>query len=147
MIDLKEILCSDTDDSDSDDPVTINKPKVKSPKPSAILLQDWFIKGPIAGSWIGKVCALSTDHIVNVGLAIVYANGIQRKGNEAVLDRFIFNRFDVKKDSARRALDRLEEAGLVEYVRVGKRFMVTILPVEPEDSIENNQSTSLDTNE
>ena len=147
MIGLKEILCSDTDDSDSDDLVTINKPKVKSRKPSAILLQDWFIKGPIAGSWISKVCTLSTDHIVNVGLAIVYANGIQRKGSEAVLDRFIFNRFDVKKDSARRALDRLEKAGLVEYVRVGKRFMVTILPVEPGDSTGNNQSASLDTNE
>ena len=89
----------------------------------------WFILGPIPGPWIGKVAHLSGNHTVHVGLAIQYVRGLQKKGS-IILDRFILDRFGVKKDSARRALNLLQEAGLIKFTREGQKFKVTILHPE-----------------
>jgi len=56
-------------------------------------------------------------------------NGFQKK-NKVVLERFHFDRLGVKKDSARRALNRLQAAGLIEYTKDGRKYKVTILSVK-----------------
>jgi len=90
--------------------------------------EGWFIRGPISGSWISKAAHLG-GHTVNVALAILYVKGFQknRKNNMAELERFHFDRFGVKKDSARRALNRLQEAGLIKYTKDGQKYKVTII--------------------
>ena len=96
----------------------------------------WYVKGPIPGAWISKAAQLSGDHTLHVALAIQYVRGLyevesKEKCNIIAIKRFHFDRFGVKKDSTRRALERLQEAGLIKYTKDGQKFKVTILPVEP----------------
>jgi len=109
--------------------------------------EEWFIKGPIPGPWISKAANLGGDHTLHVALTIQYVRGLKPKSTTVLLERFHFDRLGVQNDSTRRALRRLQEAGLIEYRKVGQKFHVAILPVELGDSTGNNQSTSLDTNE
>jgi len=88
---------------------------------------DWFIRGPIPGSWIGKASSLPGDYTLNVALAIWYAKGFSGKSNKVILERFHFNRLNVGVDSTRRALQHLQDAGLIKYTRNGHRLQVTIL--------------------
>ena len=88
---------------------------------------DWFIRGPILGSWIGKAAHLGGGHTFHVALAIHYVSGLHRNSRKVTLERFHLDRFGVKKDSARRALDRLREAGLIEYTKVGQKYKVTVI--------------------
>ena len=89
---------------------------------------EWFIKGPIPGAWILKAATLHGDYTIRVALAICYAQGMA-SGKDVILDRFHFNKFQIKKDSARRALQRLQKAGLISYHKKGQKFVVTILDV------------------
>ena len=135
MIDLEEIKLPNTEDSSRNNSTSANEQKpVKS---HDVSVHDWFIKGPIDGPWISNVCGLSKDNIAGVALAICHAKGIKGKGNDVILDRYIFNRFGVMKDSARRSLERLEEAGLIEWVKSGKKFVITILSIEPDDKADS----------
>ena len=94
--------------------------------------REWFILGRIPGSWIGKASSLPGDHTLHVALAIWHVKGFSGKSNKVVLERFHFDRFNVGVDSTRRALERLQKAGLIKYTRDGHRHQVTILPVTPE---------------
>jgi len=103
--------------------------------------EEWFVRGPVPGSWIGKASSLSGDHTLHVALAIWYAKGFKEKSNKVVLERFHFDRFNVGTDSTRRALERLQAAGLIEYTRDGQKHKVTILSVKPE--FKQNITTSV----
>lgn len=87
----------------------------------------WFIKGPIPGPWILKALTLKGEFTPFVALAIWYVRGMSPENSDLVLKRYHFNKFDVKKDSARRALMRLQKAGLITYDKTGHKFLVTIL--------------------
>jgi len=121
-----------TSDSDLDrfrlPPQTFKIP-LKAARIVAVKQSDeWFIKGPIPGEWLVKADKLSGRYNLRVALTIQYVRGLQGS-NSIVVERFHFNRFGVKKDSARRALERLKEAGLIEYAKEGQKFKVTILTI------------------
>ena len=101
---------------------------------------EWFIRGAIPGSWIGKASKLPGTHTLHVALAIWYVRGLRRNSNKITLDRFHFDRFNVGVDSTRRALERLREAGLIKYTRVGHKHRITILPVKPETMTEESET-------
>ena len=105
----------------------------KPPKPVSGNKGDWFIAGPLNGPWLGAVGQLNGDHTLHVALAILHAKAFARKNRPIVVDRFHFDRLGVKKDSTRRALQRLQEAGLITYAKNGQKFHVTIIPVESEN--------------
>jgi DNA-binding transcriptional ArsR family regulator len=92
--------------------------------------EGWFIRGPISGEWISRAAHLSGNHTLHVALAVLYVSGLRKNSKVITLERFHFDRFGVKKDSVRRALKRLREAGLIEYRKVGQRFKVTVIPTE-----------------
>ena len=85
---------------------------------------DWFIKGPIPGSWIGKAANLS-GHTLHVALTIFYVSGL-KSSQTIIVGRFHFDRFGVNKDMARRGLIELQKAGLITYSKAGQKFQVTI---------------------
>ena len=91
---------------------------------------DWFIRGPIIGRWINKAASLTGDHTLHVALTILYVQGLQKNNKSILLDRFHFNRLCVMKDSAKRALERLQKAGLIKYTTVGQKYKVTVLSAE-----------------
>ena len=90
---------------------------------------EWFIQGPLDGPWIGAAAKLVGAHTLHVALAILYAKAFVSKNKPVVLERFHFDRFGVQKDSTRRALERLQNAGLIKYTKDGQKFNVTIIPV------------------
>jgi len=92
---------------------------------------EWFIKGPIPGTWMLRVLSLNGNFTINVALTIWYVSGVTGTQKEIPLERFHLDRFGVKKDSARRALQRLQEAGLITYRKSGQKFLVTIIDVVP----------------
>ena len=100
--------------------------------------KEWFVRGPIPGLWISKASSLPGNHTLHVALAIWYVKGLSGSSNKIILDRFHFDRFNVGIDSTRRALERLQEAGLIEYKRVGHKHKVTILSVRSETMPETN---------
>ena len=86
---------------------------------------DWFIKGPLPGTWYERAAKLP-GHSLHVALAIWYVSGL--KGNHVILmERFHFDRFGVASDATRRGLIQLMNAGLIVYSKVGHKFKVTIL--------------------
>ena len=91
----------------------------------------WFVRGPIPGLWISKASKLPGGHTLHVALAIWHVIGFSGKSNKVILERFHLDRFGVKKDSARRALEQLQEAGLIKYTKVGQRFKIKILNEPP----------------
>ena len=90
----------------------------------------WFIRGPIPGLWISKAAHLRGSHTLHVAVAIQYVSGLYKNSRKITLERFHLDRFGVKKDSARRALERLCGAGLIEYTKVGQKYKITVMPVE-----------------
>ena len=100
--------------------------------------KEWFIRGNIPGSWIGKASSLPGNYTLHVALAIWHVKGFKEKSNKVILDRFHFDRFNVRVDSTRRALRQLQKAGLIEYMRVGHKHHVTILSVKPESKQNNH---------
>ena len=101
--------------------------------------EGWYVGGHIPGSWIGKASRLPGGHTLHVALAIWHVKGFRGKSNRIILERFHLDRFGVKKDSARRALEQLREAELIEYTKDGQKFKVTILPTKPESAAKTTQ--------
>jgi hypothetical protein len=97
---------------------------------TAGLESGWFIRGPISGDWIGSAAHLPGNHTLHVALAIQYVSGLRNNSKVITLERFHFDRFGVKKDSARRALKRLRAAGLIKYTKVCQKYEVTIISAE-----------------
>ena len=136
LLDLNKIYV-ELSDTEENAPVPKPKPKPKPKKSTAEKVDGPFIRGPVPLQWLYEVARLSKDNVLSVGLLIWYAKGLgQRK---ITLDRYIYDFLGVKKDSARRALIRLREAGLIQFRKMGKKFEVTVLPVEPENSTETDK--------
>lgn len=96
-------------------------------KPTVDEIEGWFIRGPLQGDWLVKAMQLTGDFTTSVALAILYVKGL-KQGKTVKLERYHLGRFGVKKDSARRALKRLQEAGLISYTKKGQKFTVTVHP-------------------
>ena len=123
-------------------PNTICPPIPKKDVDIVVEEKEWFIRGNIPGSWIGKASSLPGDYTLHVALAIWHVRGFREKSNKVILERFHFDRFNVGVDSTRRALRRLQEAGLIEYTRVGQKHKITILPVKMETMPETDRLIS-----
>lgn len=85
-----------------------------------------FIKGPIPISLLVKADSLPGQYTLRAALVIFYAQGLS-SSKKIVIDRFHFDQFGIKKDSARRALKRLQKAGLIQYKKSGQKFEITII--------------------
>ena len=105
-------------------------PKTCNTSDTVEVMENWFIRGPIPGLWISKAASLTGDHTLHVALAILYVQGLQKNNKSLLLERFHFNRLCVMKDSARRGLNALQQAGLIKYTTVGHKYKVTVLSVE-----------------
>jgi DNA-binding transcriptional ArsR family regulator len=92
--------------------------------------EGWFIRGPIPGDWIGRAAHLPGNHTLHVALTVLHVSGLPKNNKVVTLERFHFDRFGVKKDSVRRALKRLREAGLIKYMKTGQKYKVTVIPIE-----------------
>lgn len=115
------------------------KPKVLPTITSIKQGDGWFIKGPLSGTWMSTAAKLGGSHTLHVALAIQYVSGLKRN-REIILERFHLDRFGVKKDSTRRAMDRLKKAGLIDYVKDGQKFKVTVLERKGTIPQENSES-------
>ena len=129
MIDIEQIRLPDT----------ICPPILESTTEITEIGKEWFIRGPISGAWICQALDLPGDYTPHVAHAILYAKGFSGKSNKITLERFHLKRFGVKKDSTRRALKRLQGAGLIEYTKAGQKYRVTILPAKPKSVTEITQ--------
>jgi len=103
---LKEPLCSDPQ------PKTIIKQQNKRYHE----MDTWFI-APISGPWIAEAAKLP-GHALHVALAIMYVHGM-KQGQEVILTRYHFDRFHTARGPARRGLDALQQAGLIQYTKDG----------------------------
>jgi hypothetical protein len=83
---------------------------------------------PIPLAWIAEAAKLP-GHAPHVALAIMYVHGMKRKLT-VVLTRYYFDIFSITRNSVKRGLDRLQEAGLIKYTRDGHKYKVTVIPVE-----------------
>ena len=83
---------------------------------------------PIPLAWIAEAAKLP-GHALHIALAIRYVCGM-KEGTEIVLTRYHFDIFSTERNSVRRALNWLQEAGLIEYTKVGQEYKVTVIPTE-----------------
>ncbi len=85
-----------------------------------------FSRVPIDLFWIQKAARLGAKAL-NVSLVLWYFKGL-KKTNTVKLNYEVLEEFGVKPDAGRKALNRLEEAGLVATERhPGRKTIVTIL--------------------
>lgn len=78
--------------------------------------------------WIAEAAKLP-GHALHVALAIMYVYGMKR-GQEVVLTRYHFDLFDIARGPTRRGLDALQQAGLIEYTKVGQKCKITVIIAE-----------------
>jgi hypothetical protein len=90
----------------------------------------WFIRGPIPGDWIGRAAHLPGNHTLHVAITVFHVSGLPKNNKVVTLERFHFDRFGVKKDSVRRAMERLREAGLIKFTKAGQKYKVTVIFTE-----------------
>ena len=96
-----------------------SSPKVQITKP--------FIKGPIDLSWLSAVSHLP-GKALNVGLALIYLSGLVKSKDDLCLTTKHFKTFNVSRKAASRALNNMEEVGLVKITRAkGRKHRVTII--------------------
>jgi hypothetical protein len=108
--------------------IPVVKPKAKSAEERMLILK--YIKGPLPISWLVRASEQPGKYTLLTALAIFYARGFEfGKEKHLVMERYYFDQLGVKKDSTRRALARLDKAGLIALSRKGRKFVVTILPV------------------
>ncbi len=106
----------------------INTPGTRLPrhKPGGM-----FLKGPIPLNWLSPA-ALLPGKTLSVGIAIWFMAGI-KKNNTIRLTGKTMIQFGVKRKAGYRALQRLEQAGLISVKRgIGRCPVVTILSGNPE---------------
>jgi hypothetical protein len=107
--------------ADQPDPPPVNSKPLPRHKAG-----EWFVKGPIPGSWL-EVAARRPGHTLHVGLALWYLVGLN-KCKTVRLTWATLRRFGLGDDAGRRGLLRLETAGLVTVERqCGSCPVVTIL--------------------
>lgn len=100
--------------------------RILSPLPSPAK-GEWFLKGPIPGDWLGRAAQMS-GRSLHLGLAIWHLAFLEQTPTVSLTKR-IRKRLGVEdKDAARRALAKLESAGLIRVERnSGRAPRVTIL--------------------
>ncbi len=103
-------------------------PKVRKKRVKIGSSKEKFIMGPLPVSWLVRAGELPGDYTLRTALALFYVQGMEG-GRKIVLERYHLDQFKIGKDSARRALQRLEQAGLIELGKKGRKFAVTIIPV------------------
>jgi hypothetical protein len=91
---------------------------------------EWFLKGPIPGSWLVRIFSLparTLGRALRVGLALWYLAGVtKRRAVKPTWDTW--QRFGLSPDAGPRGLADLERAGLVAVDRhPGRCPVVTIL--------------------
>ena len=102
------------------------------PTKSKITRNDWPVEWYIAyvpGPWIAEAAKLP-GRALHVALAIQYVRGME-PGEEVVLTRFHFDRFNIARGPTLRGMIALQQARLIRYTKDGYKYRVTILPVEP----------------
>jgi len=106
----------------------IRRTKVSPPIIPTIHQEEWFIRGPLSGPWLGEAARLP-GHALHVALTILYVQGMN-SGKNVVVSRFHFARFATAKGPTKRGLDELRKAGLIAYTKEGQKFKVTVFPVK-----------------
>jgi DNA-binding MarR family transcriptional regulator len=87
-----------------------------------------FVKGPIDLQWL-QAAALLSGKAFHIGIAIWYLVGLN-KDRTVKLSKKIREGFGVDRYATRRALDNLEQAGLITTERhAGRLPVVTVLDV------------------
>ena len=109
-----------------------------TPKP--IEPQTWFI-APIPALWITEATKLPA-YAVRVALAIRYARGMAKREVITLRRRYHFNPLNISRGQVQRGMEELQQAGLIRYIKDANSYVVTILPVKPEDSTENDQNAA-----
>ena len=88
-----------------------------------------YFRGPVPLSWLSLAAKLS-GRTLHVGLAVWHVAHLTKDGSEVVLSRSACSAFGVERQTMRRALARLEAAGLVRVAyHHGRSPRVTILDV------------------
>jgi hypothetical protein len=82
-------------------------------------IQDRFIAGPLNVSWLCRASHLGVKALL-VGLALWHIRGL-RKTDTFVVSNLMLQDWDIQADAKRRALRKLEIAGLIKVGRRGKR--------------------------
>jgi DNA-binding transcriptional ArsR family regulator len=82
-------------------------------------LNDKFIKGPIGAVWLIQASKLGVTPLL-LGLVLWYLSGL-RKATTVQISNVTCREWGIEPDAKRRALLKLEKAGLIEVERVKKR--------------------------
>jgi len=78
--------------------------------------------------WIAEAVKLP-GHALHVALAIMYVHGMNRK-QTTILSRYHFDLFSTTRNSAKRGLDWLQEAGIIKYTQDGQKYKITVMSIE-----------------
>lgn len=106
-----------------------NRESTLKTKPPRHRPGDRFLKGPIPLDWLTKASMLPGKSL-QVGLAVWFRAGTT-KSREVALTRALAAEFGVDRYAKARALDHLEQAGLVSVQRIsGRNPVVTIFDAE-----------------
>ena len=82
-------------------------------------VRDKFIAGPVDVSWVVQASRLGVKALL-VGLALWHIKGL-RKADTFIVSNLMLQDWGVQPDAKRRALRKLEKAGLIRIERRGKR--------------------------
>lgn len=86
-----------------------------------------FIKGPISLEWISAAAHLP-GKAINVALALSWLSGLNKSKEKLKLTNKAYELFNVSRPTALKALNSLEDAGLVKVERgPGRKNRITIL--------------------
>ena len=121
-------------------PTTLALPPGKRPtvsnsrKPAVVkaAIKGRFLKGPIPLIWLIKASCLP-GRTLEVAIVLWFLSGV-KKSKVIALPNKILSEFGVDRYAKKRALDRLEEAGLVSVSQsTGRSPIVTILEISNDD--------------
>jgi len=102
-----------------------NAPRRAGRRASPIL--DRFIAGPIDAAWVIQAAQLGVKALL-LGMVLWHLKGL-RKTNSFVVSNLTTKEWGIGSDAKRRALRKLEKAGLITVERQGKRSpRITLLP-------------------
>jgi DNA-binding transcriptional ArsR family regulator len=82
-------------------------------------IRDKFIAGPLDVSWVCQASQLGVKALL-VGLALWHLKGL-RRSNSFTISNLMVEEWKIRPDAKRRALRKLEKAGLITVERQGKR--------------------------
>ena len=91
-------------------------------------IQGKFIAGPIDVSWLCRASRLGVKALL-VGLALWHIKGL-RKADTFIVSNVMLQDWGIQPDAKRRALRKLERAGLIRVERRGKRSPQVTLVVQ-----------------